>query len=102
MQIMKSLTQYWPLCTKPSPIVLFGAGSIVSDAHLPAYAKAGYGVAGIYDPDTDKARSLAKEWGCKAFASVQEAVAVEHAVFDLATPPAAHSGVLEQLPHEPT
>ncbi|RVM67986.1 gfo/Idh/MocA family oxidoreductase, partial [Sinorhizobium meliloti] len=31
-----SLRQWWPKPVAPRPIVIFGAGSIVGDAHLPA------------------------------------------------------------------
>jgi predicted dehydrogenase len=82
----------------PRPIVTFGAGSIVGDAHFPAYRKAGFPVAGIYDPDRSKAEKLAAEWGVTAFASAEEATAVEGAIFDLATPPKAHAAVLSGLP----
>lgn len=95
---LQSLSQSWPLPTNPRPIVTFGAGSIVGDAHFPAYRKAGFPIAGVYDPDTQKAKALADRWGVKPFASVSEAVAVENAVFDLATPPSAHAGVLSKLP----
>jgi predicted dehydrogenase len=78
--------------------VIFGAGSIVRDAHLPAYAKGGYRVAGIYDPDLSKARELAAVQGCAVYSTMDEAAAVPDAVFDLATPPAAHAGVLAALP----
>jgi predicted dehydrogenase len=93
-----ALNQEWPLPSSPRPIVTFGAGSIVGDAHFPAYRKAGLPVAGLYDPDREKARKLASEWGVKAFASVEEAVAVPDAVFDLATPPKAHADILRMLP----
>ncbi|WBU52825.1 Gfo/Idh/MocA family protein [Paracoccus sp. SCSIO 75233] len=88
------LRQHWPEPATKRPIVIFGAGSIVSDAHLPAYAKGGYEIAGIYDPDQDKAASL----GHRVFSSVQEAASVKGAVFDLATPPKAHAGILSALP----
>ena len=52
------LSQGWPAPSTPRPVVVFGAGSIVADAHLPAYARGGFPVAGIYDPDRDKARAL--------------------------------------------
>ena len=94
----KSLAQSWPLPAKPRPIVTFGAGSIVGDAHFPAYAKGGLPIAGLYDPDHEKATTLADKWGVTAYASVEEAVAVENAIFDLATPPAAHAKVLSSLP----
>ena len=48
---MINLNQEWRKPKKPSPIVIFGAGSIVNDAHLPAYKQAGFKVQGIYDPD---------------------------------------------------
>jgi predicted dehydrogenase len=93
-----SLSQSWPMPSRPRPVVTFGAGSIVGDAHFPAYRKAGFPVAGLYDPDQAKARKLAAEWNVRAFASVAEAASVEGAIFDLATPPSRHAGVLEALP----
>ncbi|HEU4986608.1 MAG TPA: Gfo/Idh/MocA family oxidoreductase [Rhizobiaceae bacterium] len=93
-----SLSQSWPLPKSPRPIVTFGAGSIVGDAHFPAYRKAGFPVAGLYDPDHAKAEKLAAAWGVRAFASPEEAVATEGALFDLATPPDRHASVLELLP----
>ncbi|MGQ3213277.1 Gfo/Idh/MocA family protein [Shinella sp.] len=94
----KSLAQSWPLPSKPRPIVTFGAGSIVGDAHYPAYRKGGFPIAGLYDPDHDKAKALADTWGVTAYRTVEEAAAVENAIFDLATPPAAHAKVLAVLP----
>lgn len=91
---MTDLRQTVPAPSRSLPVVIFGAGSIVRDAHLPAYAEAGFTVAGIYDPDQDKARALGH-----AFASVAEATALGlNAVYDLAVPPAAIPGLLEQLP----
>ncbi len=55
-------------------------------------------IAGLYDPDHDKAKKLADAWNAVAFRTVEEAVAVEGAIFDLATPPAVHAKVLEALP----
>ncbi|RUT97387.1 Gfo/Idh/MocA family oxidoreductase, partial [Mesorhizobium sp. M7A.T.Ca.TU.009.01.3.2] len=88
----------WPKPSKPRPIVTFGAGSIVGDAHFPAYRKAGFPVAGLYDPDHARAEKLASQWGVTAFGSVEEAAAVEGAIFDLATPPSRHADVLKSLP----
>jgi predicted dehydrogenase len=96
--MFEELKQHWPKASSPLPIVIFGAGSIVTDAHLPAYAKAGYKVAGLYDPDQDKARKVAAEHGAKAYASMAEAAAEPGALFDLATPPDAHAGILAELP----
>lgn len=93
-----SLAQSWPAPSAPRPVVTFGAGSIVGDAHYPAYRKSGVPIAGLYDPDFDKANKLADAWNTVAFRSLEEAVAVEGAIFDLATPPAAHAKVLAALP----
>lgn len=93
-----ALRQSWPRPTSPRPIVIIGAGGIVKDAHLPAYRLAGLPVAGIFDLDAGKAQALAAEWGTKAFASLDEAVASPGAVFDLALPPGAHLSVLPHLP----
>ena len=94
----KSLRQWWPKPSNPRPIVIFGAGSIVGDAHLPAYKQGGFPVAGLYDPNAEKAAALATQWGIRAFGSEAEALAVESAIFDLATPPAAHAAILAKLP----
>nr|WP_316655899.1 Gfo/Idh/MocA family oxidoreductase [uncultured Gellertiella sp.] len=93
-----SLRQWWPKPARPRPVVIFGAGSIVGDAHLPAYLKGGFPVAGIYDSDLGKAGALAARFGVRAFASQTEALAVPDAIFDLATPPAAHAAILSRLP----
>ena len=95
---MSDLRQTWPEPATRRPVVIFGAGSIVTDAHLPAYAAGGYEVAGLYDPDQAKAQALAEAHGIHAFATPEEAAATEGAVFDLATPPAAHASVLHALP----
>lgn len=94
----QNLRQWWPKPSQPRPIVIFGAGSIVSDAHLPAYKKGGFPVAGIFDPNWDKAKQLAEPFGIKAFSNIEEALAVDDAIFDLATPPSAHASLLAQLP----
>lgn len=91
------LLQAWPEPSRRRPIVIFGAGSIVRDAHLPAWAAGGYDVAGICDPDREKAEALANAHGTSALLA-EEALSVEDAVFDLATPPAAHADVLTRLP----
>lgn len=93
-----SLIQSWPLPSQPRPIVTFGAGSIVGDAHFPAYRKGGFPIAGVYDPDRAKAEALAKTWNVAAYRSAEEAAAVDNAIFDLATPPAFHADVLRALP----
>lgn len=93
-----SLVQAWSLPSAPRPIVIIGAGGIVNDAHLPAYALAGFPVAGIFDRDVGRSRALAERWGVPALRSLDEVVAVRDVVFDLATPPAAHLEVLRRMP----
>ena len=85
------------------PIVTIGAGSIVADAHFPAYRKAGFPIAGLFDLDRDRAARVAAQFGVeRVFASLEEATATGGAVFDLATPPAAHAEVLRALPDRAT
>lgn len=92
-----TLAQSWPPPSDPRPVVTFGAGSIVSDAHFPAYRKSGIPIAGLYDPDLAKAEKLAAEWGVTAYRTPEEAASVKDAIFDLATPPAFHADVLKGL-----
>jgi len=86
---------------KPRPIVVIGAGGIVRDAHLPAYRKAGFEVAGIVNRDRAKAVVLAETFGIRTvFGTLTEAIAgaPEGAVFDIALPASLHARALEQLP----
>jgi predicted dehydrogenase len=92
-----TLRQSWPRPGAPRPIVIVGAGGIVNDAHLPAYRLAGLPVAGVFDLDRDKARALGDKWDLPAFATLEEAIAIPNAVYDLALPPAAHLEVLPKL-----
>jgi len=94
-----SLRQSWPAPSHARPIVAIGAGSIVLDGHFPAYRKAGFPIAGVYDIDRPRAKAVAEKFGvAKVFASLDEAAATEGAIFDLATPPPAHASVLERMP----
>jgi len=96
------LQQSWPMPSAPRPIVILGTGGIVADAHLPAYLKAGFPVAGLYDLDRSRAEALAAQWDvAHVFDTVEEAVAAD-AVFDIAAPPAAHREILEALPEGAT
>lgn len=95
---MINLQQTWPATADAKPIVILGAGSIVADAHLPAYRKAGLHVRGIYDPDQAKALKLANECGGVAYQTLEQATDHQDVIFDLATPPAVHVDILRQLP----
>ncbi|GCE07661.1 Gfo/Idh/MocA family protein [Dictyobacter aurantiacus] len=69
------------------PIAIVGAGSIVNDAHLPAYRKAGFNVIGIYDQQTDKARATAARYGIDTvYASLDDVLASPAAIVDVAVP----------------
>ncbi|WP_027135654.1 Gfo/Idh/MocA family protein [Geminicoccus roseus] len=93
------LRQEHPRPARPRPIVIVGSGGIVADAHLPAYRKAGFPVAGLFDLDQDKARALAAKWDIpQVFGSLAEAAATPDCVFDVAAPPVAHHAILEKLP----
>ncbi|HMN85553.1 MAG TPA: Gfo/Idh/MocA family oxidoreductase [Bauldia sp.] len=97
-----ALRQSWPRPSRPRPVAIIGAGGIVDDAHLPAYRKAGFPVAGVFDIDRDRAASLAGRWGIPVFDSLEDATRTPDAVFDLATPPGAHLSVIERLPEGAT
>ena len=86
---------------RPRPIVVLGAGGIVRDAHLPAYAKAGFAVVAIYNRTAARAQALAVEFGIPVvFDSLAEAVAAApaDAVFDIALMPEQYADTLEALP----
>lgn len=83
------------------PIVSIGAGGIVHDAHYPAYRKAGFTVAGLFDLDPDRAQQMASEFNVPiVYHSLAEAAiqAPANAIFDVAVPASVIPAVLEQLP----
>jgi predicted dehydrogenase len=94
------LTQAWPRPSHPPrPIVIIGAGAIVRTAHLPAYRRLDYSIAGIFDIDGARARETARTFGIDTtFASLEEAARSQGAVFDVAVPGDQVVGILEQLP----
>ncbi|MBK7644250.1 MAG: Gfo/Idh/MocA family oxidoreductase [Planctomycetes bacterium] len=97
--VPSDLRQRWPSARAPRPIVILGAGGIVHDAHLPAYRALGLEVAGIFDLDASRARATAQRWGIpRACASLEEALALPGALFDLALPPGALFETVAQLP----
>jgi predicted dehydrogenase len=96
---MRELQQAWPPPAHPRPIVIVGAGAIVRTAHLPAYRRLGLPVAGLFDVNHEQARVTAQAFGVsRAHASLDEAVSVPGAVFDLAVPADQVAGILERLP----
>jgi predicted dehydrogenase len=96
---IQSLRQGWDKPANPAPIVIIGAGGIVNEAHLPAYRKAGFRVAGVCDVDVVRARDTAARWDIPVvFERLDDAVREPDAVFDLALPPSSILPVLEALP----
>ncbi|WP_407429875.1 Gfo/Idh/MocA family protein [Arcticibacter sp.] len=83
------------------PIIIIGAGGIVSDAHLPAYKKAGFLVYGITNRTRARAEKVAVEFNIpNVYDTVAEAVAnaPANAVYDLTIMPDQYVEVLNQLP----
>ena len=93
------LRQQYPLPAAAKPIVIIGAGGIVNDAHLPAYRKAAFPVAGVFDVDAARASAVAQQWAIpRIFPTLQDAAAMTDCVFDVAAPPVAHLGIVAALP----
>lgn len=83
------------------PIVMIGAGGIVCDAHLPAYRKAGFEVAAVFDKDLARAKRTAEQFEIASTPeSLDEAIstAAGNAIFDIATPASAYLEILEHVP----
>lgn len=99
--MIETYVQDWLAPTKPKPIVIIGAGGIVHDAHLPAYAKAGLPVCGVTDIDPDRSAALARDFTIpQMFSGVAEAVAAmgTSVIYDMAVPPDAITRILPHLP----
>src|SRR5262245_31673076 len=96
---MPHLRQAWPIPSHPRPIVIIGAGAIVRTAHLPAYQRLGFPIAGIFDLRPDAARETARAFAVPSvFASLDEAAARRDAVFDVAVPGDQIEAVVSRLP----
>ena len=68
-------------------------------AHLPAYRRLEYPVAGIFDIDVGRARDTAGAFGIgTTFATLADAAGTPGAIFDVAVPGDQSVGILEQLP----
>ncbi len=93
------LRQSWPRPASPRPIVVIGAGSIVRDAHLPIYARLKFRVGGIFDVNPSASREKAERFAIeRVFDSLDDAVAIRDAVFDVAVPPQQIAGIVERMP----
>ena len=93
------LNQAWKRPSKPRPIVIIGAGGIVRTAHIPAYRKLEYPIAGIYDLRMNTAVDTASAFGIGViFSSIDKAVSSPGTIFDIAVPGNQVLSVLERLP----
>jgi len=78
------------------PIAIVGAGGIVEGAHLPAYQAAGLDVVGIFDVNAGLASAVAARFGLRtAFASLDDLLASEAEVIDIAVPPWEQPAVVQ-------
>lgn len=85
----------------PRPILSIGAGGIVHDAHYPAYQKAGFPIAGIYDLNRERAQLMADKFKVSAvYDTLPDAVdgAPDDAIFDVAVPASQLVDLLQQIP----
>lgn len=100
---MSAFQQAWAAPTAPRPIVHIGAGAIVRTAHLPAYRRLAFPIAGVYDIAPDTAAETARRFDIpRVFDSLAAAAAAgEHGrvVFDLAVPGDQILAVLRALPY---
>lgn len=84
------------------PIIIIGAGGIVTDAHLPAYKIAGFKVHGIVNRTKARAEKVAADFDIpNVYNSVDEAVklAPSNVVYDLTIMPEQYIETLNQLPN---
>jgi predicted dehydrogenase len=96
---LSGLRQRHDLPSAPRAIAFIGAGGIVNDAHMPAYRRARFPIAGVFDLDRARAEQTAGRWEIpRVFGSLREALGAGDVVFDIALPPAAVLATIEQLP----
>jgi predicted dehydrogenase len=100
---MSALTQAWPRPSDPRPILIIGSGSIVQNAHLPAYRRMNFPIAGVFDIRREAAEQTAAAFGLtQVHDTLEEACAVPGVVFDVAVPGDQTQNVLEALPRGAT
>ena len=98
-QDIQNLNTKWPMPSNKLPIVIIGAGGIVTDAHLPAYKKSDFVVKGIYDPITKKADDCLNEYQIeKKYLSEEEALKEKDVIFDIAVPPQELLRIVKKIP----
>ncbi|MCU4975454.1 Gfo/Idh/MocA family oxidoreductase [Halobacteria archaeon AArc-m2/3/4] len=77
-------------------IGIVGCGEIVESAHLPAYADAGFSVAGVTDVDDERAQAVADEFDLEVFPDI-ETLADSVNVVDVAVPPMFQREIVETV-----
>lgn len=93
------LRQAWAVPSRPRPIVIIGAGGVVRTAHLPAYQRLKFPIAGLYDINPQACHETAGRFSVRnVYSSLAEAAAAPDAVFDVAVPGDQIAGVLQELP----
>lgn len=98
---ISKVTYQIPRPSTPIPIVCVGAGSIVQQAHLPAYALAGFDVVGITDLNTALAERVAATFRIPSvYADLGEAGRqhLDTVIYDVAVPGNSIIRVLERMP----
>lgn len=96
---MIDLRQAWPAPAAPRPIAIVGAGAIVRTAHLPAYTRLRFPIAGLFDVCREAAENTSRQFGgLRVWRSLDEAQASGDVVYDIAVPGKEIAGVLAQLP----
>jgi predicted dehydrogenase len=71
---MTELTQAWPRPSHPRAIAIIGSGAIVRTAHLPAYRRLGYPIAGVFDVNCAVAKETSAMYHVyRVFHSLDEA-----------------------------
>jgi predicted dehydrogenase len=99
---MSPLRQAWNVPSHPRPIVIIGAGGIVRTAHLPAYQRLRFPIAGLFDIQRDPAAATARHFNIPVvFDTLAEACAAGRdrpVVYDVAVPGSQVLPVLQCLP----
>jgi predicted dehydrogenase len=93
------LTQAWPKPSRPRPIVVIGCGGIARAAHLPAYLRMGFPIAGVFDIDRSAADATATLFRIeRVYDTLDAACAADGVIFDVAVPGDQTISVLEKMP----
>jgi len=80
----------------PSRAVVAGAG-VAGFLHSLAYRAHGVAIAGVFDPDAQRARDLAELHGAKAVATFEELAQLDADVASICSPPRDHVGQAAEL-----